>query len=354
VASQVLDSALGANDPRWDGASRGHYEVWYLTLSDPATGRGFWFRYTLEVPKDAARAPVAELWGFVFTPGRPAVGGKATAPVVWPPDGTMSVRLESTSGVLEEGNARGELPEVGLAWDLTWDPSPSAMWHIPGRIGRSKIPSTRVVSPTVNAVFRGSVSIGDETITLEGARGCQTHLWGRQHAARWAWGHCSAFRPDRPDRPDGADGADDDSGVRDDVLVEAVWAVPLLAPGRAAPGGPTFLYAEVGGESFACNALPWVAAARSRIEGHGWELRGRTADARVRAVLEATPAEMAQVTYEDPDGAHAWCANSEIARAVLEIDRGPRGGGVERFTSEGLAHVEFGARAPDPEVPVLC
>jgi len=122
-----------------------------------------------------------------------------------------------------------------------------------------------------------------------------------------------------------------------------VWAVPLIAPGRPAPMGPTFLYAEVGGRPLACNALPFFARSRSRVEGHRWEMRGGTREARVRAVLEATPAEMAQVTYEDPDGAHSWCANSEIARGALEVE-----------WRDGLAHVEFGAREPDPDVPILC
>lgn len=335
MSLQVLRPAVGSNSPRWGGSSRGHYEVWYLTLSDPDSGRGFWFRYTLEVPKELGKDPVAELWGFVFTPGRPAVGGKRTLPLDWPPKGVMSVG----GAVLEEGRASGELPEVELSWDLRWEPSGFALWHIPGWVGRSKVPSTRVVSPTVDAEFSGLVRVGGETVELRRARGCQTHLWGRRHAARWTWGHCSAF-------------TDADGALRDDVLLEAISAVPLLAPGRPAPRGLTLAYAEVGGEPIPCNAFPWALRASSRVDGHRWELRGRTRDVKMRAVLEAEPAEMAQVTYEDPDGAEAWCANSEIARCALEIER--VGGGHERFTSDGLAHVEFGQREPDPDVPVLC
>ncbi|MBI2169668.1 MAG: hypothetical protein HYU28_09265 [Actinobacteria bacterium] len=324
----------GANAARWDGESRGHYEAWYLTLSDRASGRGFWFRYTLEAPKDRRREPVAELWGFAFAPGQPARGGKRTNPVEWPPRGVMQVG----EAVLEEGHAVGQLPDLGLSWDLRWDPPATALWHIPGRLGRSRIPSTRVASPSLDVRFSGEVRIDGEAIPLAGAPGCQTHLWGRQHAARWQWGHCNGFQ---------ADGS-----VVAGVVVEAVSAVPLLAPGRAAPRGLPFLYAEVAGEPFACNAFPWFLRASSRVHGHRWELRGRCPVGQVRAVFEAVPAEMAQVIYEDPDGAHAWCANSEIARCALEIERGS--GAIERFTSEGLAHVEFGTRTPDPDVPVLC
>lgn len=344
---QVLRPSVGANAPKWDGTSRGHYEVWYLTLSDPDSGRGFWFRYTFEVPRDAGRAPAAELWGFAFTPGRPAIGGKRTVPLAWPPSAIVSERRQANQGhsmnvdgaVLEEGRARGELPEVGLVWDVRWEPSSTALWHIPAWVGRSKLPSTRVCSPSVDAVFTGEVRVGGEVVTLTGGRGCQTHLWGRQHAARWAWGHCNAFH-------------DGDGRLRDDVLLEAIWARPLLAPGRPSPAGFTFLYAEVGGEVIPCNAFPWLLRASSRVTGRRWELRGRTRDAAVRAVLEGDPSEMAQVTYQDPDGTPAWCVNTEIARCALEVERPD--GSVERFTSEGLAHVEFGDRRPDPGVPVLC
>ena len=37
------------NAMQWDGEP-GHYEVWYVTFTDPATGVGFWIRYTMVAP----------------------------------------------------------------------------------------------------------------------------------------------------------------------------------------------------------------------------------------------------------------------------------------------------------------
>ena len=50
----ATDSLRGRCQPqpnalRWDGAP-GHYEVYYLTLTDPASGVGLWIRYTMVAP----------------------------------------------------------------------------------------------------------------------------------------------------------------------------------------------------------------------------------------------------------------------------------------------------------------
>ena len=72
------------NALRWDGGP-GHYEVYYLTLTDPPSGVGVWVRYTMTAPlADAGEPPSASLW-FVVTdprPGRPPVlARKATVPI---------------------------------------------------------------------------------------------------------------------------------------------------------------------------------------------------------------------------------------------------------------------------------
>src|SRR5437763_765674 len=52
---------------RWDGRSAPHYEVWFLTLNQRESQRGFWFRYTVESPTvPAIDKPSAALWAAVF------------------------------------------------------------------------------------------------------------------------------------------------------------------------------------------------------------------------------------------------------------------------------------------------
>ena len=50
-----------ANRMRW-AFQRGHYEVWYATLSHLASRTGFWIRYTLEAPEADHGEPYAQLW----------------------------------------------------------------------------------------------------------------------------------------------------------------------------------------------------------------------------------------------------------------------------------------------------
>ena len=45
----------GLNALRWDGQP-GHYEVWYLSLTDRASGSGVWIRYTMVAPTDGRQA----------------------------------------------------------------------------------------------------------------------------------------------------------------------------------------------------------------------------------------------------------------------------------------------------------
>ena len=47
---------------RWDGKP-GHYEVYYLSATDPASGIGLWIRYTMVAPlPDTGREATCSLW----------------------------------------------------------------------------------------------------------------------------------------------------------------------------------------------------------------------------------------------------------------------------------------------------
>lgn len=63
--------------PRWNGTP-GRTEVWYTTLTDPATGTGVWLHHELTAPADGSE-PFAHGWAAVF-PARARCGTPASDP----------------------------------------------------------------------------------------------------------------------------------------------------------------------------------------------------------------------------------------------------------------------------------
>ena len=75
--NRALDEVANVADNlcRWDRERGGHYEVWFLTLNERASQRGFWFRYAIQSPqpgREEAKTPRAELWATVFDRAAPA------------------------------------------------------------------------------------------------------------------------------------------------------------------------------------------------------------------------------------------------------------------------------------------
>src|SRR5947209_14656791 len=72
------------NALQWHGEP-GHYEIYYLTLTDGRTGLGVWIRYTMLAPlPSAGHAATAALWLLTMDPraGRRAtLARKGTFPI---------------------------------------------------------------------------------------------------------------------------------------------------------------------------------------------------------------------------------------------------------------------------------
>ena len=119
--------ALGANALRWDGGP-GHYEVWYLTLTDPASGVGVWIRYTMLAPLGGGREATCSLWFLAMDPSGPprrpqGARARRRAPRARP----------SRSACASAGATLDDRGDAGGFEDVAWD--------LPGRPGR-RLPST--------------------------------------------------------------------------------------------------------------------------------------------------------------------------------------------------------------------
>ena len=312
------------NAQRWDG-SPGFYEVWYLTLTDPASGTGIWIRYTMVAPlPSTGDEATCSLWFLAMPPGEAPVGRKASWPV-------SSLRASADPFALTIEDAR--LTDEGMsgafedvAWDLRWKPGREISMVHPLL---TRVAATKFVVPHVDLAIEGQVSFAGRTLEVAGARGGQAHLWGTKHANRWAWVHCNDF---------------EESGA-------FVEAVSVYVPRFGRELGPnTPVWAHLGDDLDATGPLA-LARAKSTFTLTSWSFTAHRGGRRLVAEVEAPRESLAGVTYHDPDGQKAYCYNTEIASVRLNLfDRGTL---RRSWHADGRAHFEYAQREPLPDVPLL-
>jgi hypothetical protein len=288
-------------EPRWRGQP-GRLEVWYTTLTDPATGTGFWLHHEMVAPTDGGPAHVLG-WAAVFPPGQPPVHGRF-GPLAHP---AFLSRLKGSAGDVQ--------------WDLRSSGGGPPLFTFPRWAWeRELLPAAQVV-PLPQAGFQGTVRWPGGELVLRDGRGGTARIYGHGNAERWAWLHA--------DLGDG------------DVL-EVVSAVSRRWPLRALRP-LTFLRLRVGGREWPRSCMLAAPRLRAEIGLPAWNVSGRVGDWRIRVDVTQPPDGTLALDYRDPDGAPAICRNSERAdaRIVLEDLKS----GMRRvWDVAGTAHAEVGTR----------
>jgi hypothetical protein len=330
--------AAHANDLRWTGKP-GHYEVYYLTLTDPSSGVGVWIRYTMlaPLPSTGQQASCA-LWLAVMDPrpgSRRAMARKRTFSIEQLRARGNPFELRIGQALLRNGAASGGFDE--LRWDLRWDPAPRPYIPINPLLGRLGLAKTVFVLPHADVTITGSVEIGSERLELDHAPGGQAHLWGSEHATSWAWAHCSDLSTPAGEPARGA-------------FFDGVSALVSRFGRTLGPNTPVVGCFE---------ALPLRSTAPrriltnpSRFDIEGWSFEARDGARKVVGQVSPTRDQLVGVTYHDPDGRPAYCYNSETASARLEVLEleGRRWKSLRTLVSTGRCHFEFGTRAPVPGI----
>jgi hypothetical protein len=336
-----------ANELRWNGRP-GHYEVYYLTITDPRTGVGIWIRYTMVAPVTAPRAgqgsgPSCSLWFLAMDPrpgATPVIARKATYGI----DRLRSTRDPFTLAVgdatLTDKGMAGAFEDV--SWELRWPPAPRPYQPVHPLLQRLRVAKTVLVIPHAHVPVEGIVTLpGGERLELAGTRGGQAHLWGSKHASSWAWVHCNDFVT--------ADGGPVDAFI-DGVSV----TVPRL--GREV-GPSTPLVARIDGAEFRSTSPLRILRNPSRFGLEGWRFEAVDGALRLVGEVAAVHEQLAGVTYHDPDGELAYCYNTETASMRLEVHERSRGPGgwspLRTLVSNGRAHYEVGQRQPAPGIELL-
>lgn len=326
------------NHARWDGRRRGHYEVWYLTLNDPASRDGYWIRYTLESPLDGHGEPYAQLWFARFSASDRAAtfGINRKLPIASFASSTAPFAVTIGGNRLAHDEARGALSGDGHAaeWDLRWTPAARTLHQLPRVMyRRGGLGETTVLSPNVDVAISGTITVDGRRFDLRDARGGQTHLWGRKHAHAWAWGHCNAF-----------DGAPD-------AALE-VLAVRLVRRGMTLPP-MTVCTLRLDGEELAFTRFDQALLAPAATMATGrFRFTARSLFERLDGEFSCLPDAMVRATYADPDGAPSYCHNTCIGDLRLTLSRRIRGRWKESATllAPRRGHFEIAARTPDPLV----
>jgi hypothetical protein len=334
--------AANLNAPRWNGRP-GHYEVHYLTLTDPRSGVGIWIRYTMLAPVDpTGDPPTCSLWFLAMDPRQPGkqpLARKTTFEIADMRSQADPFELRIGEAVLSDNGMQGGFEDV--AWDLRWTPSPKPYKPVDPLLGRLGLAKTVFVLPHADLTIDGHVEIGDERLELTGVRGAQAHLWGSEHARSWAWLHCN-------------DLADAD-GEPVPGFVESVSAIVSRFGREIGPNTP--VVGRIAGSDFISTSPRRILSNQSTFGLNAWRFEAVSGSRRLVAEVEAPTSQLAGVTYHDPDGSHAYCYNSEIASLELTVhERSRRGGGwqqTQRLQARGRAHFEYGQRVPISQVPLL-
>ncbi|TLQ48679.1 hypothetical protein FEF34_35835 [Streptomyces marianii] len=315
-------SAEALTAPRWKGEP-GRTEVWYTTLTDPATGAGLWLHHELTAPADGSEA-YAHGWAAVF-PEHGPVRHARFGPAEWTPGGAgfTADGVEAVPGRLT-GSAGA------LRWDLTERAADAPLFTFPRWSWRRPLLPAAQILPAARASYDGTFSYGDTTLTPTSAPGASARIYGHGNARRWAWLHA-------------------DLGGGD--VLEIVAAVSMR-PGLRRLPPLVFLRLRRGTRTWPRrverSAAGWAGLGRFRaaVGLPTWTVSGRAGLRRIRVEVTQPEDRTLALDYTDPDGSPAVCRNSERADAHVLLERWWFGGWrtEAEWTLDGTAHAEVGTR----------
>ena len=309
---------------------RGTYEAWYVTVAEPALGRGYWIRYTTFNPAPGVAAEGhSALWAFAFDRRDPKTNwaAKTTFPLDALRVETQPFRLRVEGAVLERDGCSGAIhSERGSArWDLRWESREPPFPFLRPRW--QALSSVANVGAQPALTVSGTIEIDGRTHRLDAAPGGQQHTWGSSHALAWNWGFASG--------PDfWLDGAS--SRVRSRL-------------GRVLAG--TAVGAQVGEHRFLFNGPIQILRNRGPISPDHWRAEARLGDRRLEVKVTPRREDLIGVTYADPGGGARFCYHTEVADVEMRLLIGRETAAEIKRTAS--AAFEYAAESPLPGVPLL-
>jgi hypothetical protein len=306
-------------------ASAGHYESFYLKACHPDGGLGAWIRYT--VHKRPAGALKGFVWFTLFDSARGVAASKAQLahPTA---DENHYVVMEGCRFAPGHAVGRALSDQLKAAWDLGFDGSAPAVWHLPRPwMYRAPLPRTKVLSPYPHVRFSGWIEAGGRRIDVSGWPGVVGHNWGAEHAKRAIWLHGTNF--------------DGDNEAWLDVVIARVALGPLTTPWIA--GGELCL----DGRRHRLGGLRWTRV-EERVEHCRFRIAGE--DVSIEGTAGARREDFVGWIYSQPAGGERQTVNCSIADMQLTIVR-PHEPPATLAVRGGAAY-ELQMEGGYPEIPV--
>jgi hypothetical protein len=301
--------------PRWRG-QHGRLEVWYATMTDAATGSGYWIHG--EIVSPTSDAAYARGWLATFpVDGPPAIAHFGSSD----PRQSDAALFAADDVIIDGTGTRGSAGET--RWDLRWRSAGAPLWTFPRWAwSRELLPAAQVLA-TPAATLSGTITSGGVSIPVQGSGGL-AHIYGHGNAHRWGWLHA------------------DLGGGAVLELVTAVSARPGL---RRLPPLAFLRLRMPGHRDWPSEPILAAPLLRTRLSLPCWTVTGVVGRRRVRIEVSQPEERCLRVPYTDPDGSTATCINTERADAMVAIERWSRGWQPEqKWHLRGTAHAEVGIR----------
>ncbi|QPP05538.1 hypothetical protein G4Z16_03055 [Streptomyces bathyalis] len=311
--------------PRWDG-SAGRTEVWYTTVTDPATRSGLWLHHELVAPADGSDA-YAHGWVARFpADGEGPVEHARFGPEPWKQQ--AEARGFSSDGI-EAGPGRLRGAAGPFSWDLAEHPQDEPLFTFPRWSWRRQLLPAAQIVPAPHASYTGTFAYDGGELRLDEAPGATARIYGHGNARRWAWLHA------------GLGGGD----------VLEIVAATSMRPGLRRLPPLVFLRLRKDGRTWPRRpertAVGWAGLGRfkARVSLPTWTVSGRSGLRRIRVEVTQPDERTLALDYTDPDGSGAVCRNSETADARIVLERWwGRWRTESEWTLDGTAHAEVGDR----------
>jgi hypothetical protein len=323
------------NRMRWHGGSRGAYEAWYLCFNDPATGRGWWIRYSMLAPSVVSVEPRAQVW-FMRTdrlrdPRNRAIRSTYPLSALNASGSPFHISIQDSELTLEGSRGWATDGDGQVSWQLSWESvippfTPTPEWG--ARL------ATCYTEPHPLLRVSGWVEEDGRREQVDGLLGEQAHVFGARHSSRWHWAECKHL------------------GAENRAFV-GVAAWPAL-PGP--PRSVTSLFLDLDdGRPLLRNRTMDLLRPRTRHEPAGWHFDAVYAETRLVGSVVPRPEDLVGVTYHDPSGGRLFCYHSELADIELELSRRQQGRWQvqEHLRAESSSTFEYGSAEPLRDVPLL-